>query len=201
MVNVINALKEKFGGKQMNQRYDPDSAAFAQQLMASQDPPDAASQASRDALEINIHTIEDDGLRRQLEALSIIPAQEPKIVRMYNDQGAVTAEIPVAGTPARPVSWAMALRVVISSVTPTRFITPRQAIMYKNQLRNDCLKIKRDMSREERKLFTHYINQIERYGCEAIDDSVNGNKMLSLKTVGKQIGVKVNNNAPIGGGN
>lgn len=195
MVDIINAFKNKFGGKETKNRYDPDAAAYAQQLMASQDPPDSVSQASRDALEINIHTIEDDGLRRQLEALSIIPAQEDQIVRMYDDKGNVTAEIPIAGAPARPVSWAMALRVMISSVTPTRFITERQAVMYKNQLRNDCLKIKRDMSREERKMFTHYINQFERYGCEAIDDSVNGNKMLSLKTVGKQIGVKVNNNS------
>jgi hypothetical protein len=90
------------------------------------------------------------------------------------------------------------LRVAISSVTPTRFITKKLAILYKNRLRAEFLNIKRHMKREDRDLFTDFINQIEIYCCEAIDDAVDGQKMLALKTTGKSMRVKVNNNEPIG---
>jgi hypothetical protein len=92
----------------------------------------------------------------------------------------------------------LALRVAISTVTPTRFITKKQAMMYKNRLRGDILKIKMNMSREDRKIFYDYISQIETFCCEAIDDSVDGQKMLALKTTGKSMRVRVNNNESFG---
>ena len=193
MVNIINAVKNRFG-KQERQTYDPLAEGITQQLVASQDPPDAASQASRDALEINIHTIADEGIMRQLDSLSVIPAQPDKTVRLYNDAGAVISEIPISGAPARAVPWALALRVAMSSVTPTRFITKKQAVMYKNRLRAEFLTIKKHMSRADHELFIDYINQVELYCCEAIDDSVDGQKMLALKTTGKSMRVRVNNN-------
>jgi hypothetical protein len=197
MAGLVNAVKEKLSGKEAKHKYDPDAAAYAQQLMASQDTPDAASQSSRDALEINIHTIEDPGLLRQLDALCIIPAQPDRVIRMLDGKGGII-EIPITGSPARPVSWALALRVAISSVTPTRFITKKLAVLYKNRLRAEFLNIKRHMKREDRDLLTDFINQIEIYCCEAIDDAVDGQKMLALKTTGKSMRVKVNNNEPIG---
>lgn len=199
MPSIVNAIKNKFSSKQPQSLYDPDTAAYTRQLLASQDPPDAASQASRDALEINIHTILDDGLLRQLDALCVIPAQEDKILRLYNDGGDVISEIPISGAAARPVSWALALRVAISSVTPTRFITKKQAVMYKNRLRAEFLTIKRHMRKSDRELFLDFVNQIELYCCEAIDDSVDGQKMLALKTTGKSMRVRVNNNEGFNG--
>jgi hypothetical protein len=149
-------------------------------------------------LEINYYTIADDGLTSQLDSLSVIPAQEEKTFRMYNDKGGLISEIPISGAPARPVPWALALRAAISAVNSTRFITKKQAVMYKNQLRNDILKIKRDMTRSERQMFIHYVNQVERICCMAIDDCVDGQKMLALKTTGKSMRVRVNNNEAIG---
>jgi hypothetical protein len=55
------------------------------------------------------------------------------------------------------------------------------------------------MSREDRKMFLDYINQIETFCCEAIDDSVDGQKMLALKTTGKSMRVRVNNNEGFNG--
>jgi hypothetical protein len=198
MVDIINAVKNRFSSQPKQHQYDPDSVAYAQQLLASQDPPDAASQQARDNLEINIHTIEDNGLMRQLDNLCIIPAQHDKEIVTYYDNGEVANRIPISGSPAKPIPWALALRVAVSAVNCTRFINKKQAVMYKNQLRNDCLKIKRDMNRSDREMFTHYINQIERYCCEAIDDSVDGQKMLALKTTGKSMRVRVNNNDGFG---
>jgi hypothetical protein len=186
-------LRGKFG-KGQKQSYDPAIEGYTAQLLASQEPPDAASQSSRDALEINIHTIEDPGLTHQLDALSIQPEQRYSYP-IYDPlcSGKVLRN-EVVTVPARPVSWALALRVAISTVTPTRFITKKQAMMYKNRLRADVLRIKRNMSREDRKLFLDYINQIETFCCESIDDSVDGQKMLALKTTGKSMRVRVNNN-------
>ena len=199
---MVERVKSFFGrGSGQKQRYDPALEGYTAQLLASQEPPDAASQSSRDALEINIHTIEDPGLTHQLDALSIQPEREYKYpiydpldpTRKLRDE--------IVTVPARPVSWALALRVAISTVTPTRFITKKQAMMYKNRLRADVLRIKRNMSREDRKLFLDYINQIETFCCESIDDSVDGQKMLALKTTGKSMRVRVNNSEGFGAKN
>ena len=197
-MGLLNAVKNRFTNKQPQQLYDPAAEAYTQQILNSQDPPDAASQASRDALEINIHTIADDGITRQLESLSVTPAMPDRVIHLPDGVGGFF-DIPIAGCSARPVSWALALRVAVSSVTPTRFITKKQAVAYKNRLRCDFLKIKRNMNREERKMFMDYINQIELFSCEAIDDSVDGQKMLALKTTGKSMRVRVNNNEPFNG--
>jgi hypothetical protein len=191
---IIAAVKSRFS-KNSQQSYDPLVEGITQQLVASQDPPDAASQASRDALEINYYTIADEGLMRQLDSLSVIPKQPDRTIR-YEDGKGGFSEIPINGAPARPVPWALALRVAISSVTPTRFLTKKQAAMYKNRLRAEFLTIKKHMSRSDHEMFMDYINQIELYCCQAIDDAVDGQKMLALKTTGKSMRVKVNNNEP-----
>jgi hypothetical protein len=192
-------LKEKFKRQPQHQNYDPAAESYTQQILASQDPPDAASQASRDALEINIHTIQDSGLTNQLDKLSIQPEQDYTIPIYDPLHPGVKLRDETITVPARPVSWALALRVAISTVTPTRFITKKSAMMYKNRLRADFLRIKRNMSREDRKMFLDYINQIETFCCEAIDDSVDGQKMLALKTTGKSMRVRVNNNEGFNG--
>ena len=48
-------------------------------------------------------------------------------------------------------------------------------------------------------MFLDYINQIETFCCEAIDYSVDGQKMLALKTTGKSMRVRVNNNEGFNG--
>jgi hypothetical protein len=197
MSGILSAVRNRFS-KPNHQTYDPLAEGITQQLIASQDPPDAASQQSRDALEINIHTIVDEGIMRQLESLSVIPAQQSRTIRIQNEGGGFT-EIPIDGSPARAVPWALALRVAVSSVTPTRFITKKQAIMYKNRLRAEFLTIKKHMTRSDHEMFNDYINQVEIYACQAVDDSVDGQKMLALKTTGKSMRVRVNNNENFNG--
>jgi hypothetical protein len=193
LVSILDRFRSK-----PQQRYDPFVEGCTQQILASQDPPDAASQQSRDNLEINIHTIEDSGLTRQLDALSIQPEREYTIPIYDPLNPTLKLRDEKITVPARPVSWALALRVAVSSVTPTRFITKKQGMMYKNRLRADFLRIKRNMTREERQMFLDYINQVEIFCCEAIDDAVDGQKMLALKTTGKSMRVKVNNNEGFG---
>jgi hypothetical protein len=192
---VLEGLKEKFSRSAPHQKYDPFVEGCTQQILASQDPPDAASQQSRDSLEINIHTIADDGLTRQLDALSIQPAREYSLPIYDPLQPGVILKYETISVPAQPVPWALALRVAISTVTPTRFLTKKQAMAYKNRFRGDILKIKRNMSRAHRDLFLDYVNQIELFCCQAIDDAVDGQKMLALKTTGKSMRVRVNNNS------
>jgi hypothetical protein len=197
MSGILNAVRNRFS-KPSHSTYDPLAEGITQQLIASQDPPDAASQQSRDALEINIHTIADEGIMRQLESLSVIPAQQSRTIRVANGDGGFI-EVPIDGSPARAVPWALALRVAVSSVTPTRFITKKQAIMYKNRLRAEFLTIKKHMTRSDHEMFNDYINQVEIYACQAVDDSVDGQKMLALKTTGKSMRVRVNNNENFNG--
>jgi hypothetical protein len=197
MSGILNAVRNRFS-KPTHSAYDPLAEGITQQLIASQDPPDAASQQSRDALEINIHTIADEGIMRQLESLSVIPAQQSRTIRVANGDGGFI-EVPIDGSPARAVPWALALRVAVSSVTPTRFITKKQAIMYKNRLRAEFLTIKKHMTRSDHEMFNDYINQVEIYACQAVDDSVDGQKMLALKTTGKSMRVRVNNNENFNG--
>lgn len=191
-------IKSFFGRGSVQKQYDPDAVAIAQQLLASQEPPDAASQASRDGLEINIHTIDDFAVSRQLEALSIIPAQEDKIIRVYNDKGVVISEVPISGSPPKPVFWALAARVAISPVNSTRFITKRESMAIKNKTHADFLRMKIKMSREERRNYGDYLSQIENFACGCPSDSVDGQKMLALKTAGKSMRVRVNTNESFG---
>jgi hypothetical protein len=190
---VLEGLKNPFH-KAPKQQYDPFVEGCTQQLLASQDPPDAASQQSRDSLEINIHTIADDGLTRQLDALSIQPAREYSLPIYDPLRPGIILRNETIFVPAQPVPWALALRVAISTVTPTRFLTKKQAMAYKNRFRGDVLKIKRNMTRAQRDMFLDYVNQIELFCCQAIDDAVDGQKMLALKTTGKSMRVRVNNN-------
>ena len=190
---VLEGLKGRFN-REPKHTYDPFVEGCTQQILASQDPPDAASQQSRDSLEINIHTIADDGLTRQLDMLSIQPERTYNFPIYDPLHPGVILKYEAVTVPAQPVGWALALRVAISTVTPTRFLTKKQAMAYKNRFRGDVLKIKRNMSRAHRDLFLDYVNQIELFCCQAIDDAVDGQKMLALKTTGKSMRVRVNNN-------
>lgn len=183
---------------------------YAQQFIAAAGPTSAAADAARGELEINIHTIEDEGLVRALDKLCIIPAK--KTILWYNKDGNIVGygispppeskdvfsrEFEV---PAKLVPWALAARAAMSKVMSTRFIEKRSVVTYKNRLRCDFMKIKRTMSREDRKMFVPFLNQIEMYCLTALDDDVNGQKMLALKTSGKHLKVGVtSDNGNFGG--
>jgi hypothetical protein len=179
-------LRRKFRGKR--DVYDPSAEVYAQSILNSQGPDSASHEAIMKDLEINIHTILDEGITDQLDELQVTPEQQYKIKIPNGDGGLVERTIFV---PKRPVPWALALRVAVSKLGATRFISKRDATIYKNRQRNEFLKIKRSMSYEERRLFSSYVNQIEFQCLEAIDDSIEGQKMLALKTSGRHLRVGV----------
>jgi hypothetical protein len=174
---------------------------YTQQCLAAMGPTSAAQDAARGELEINIHTIEDEGLMRKIDMLCVIP--EKTIMLWYNSDGNIVGQgisAPPGSKdvtsrpfvyPAKLVPWALAARAAMSKVMSTRFIEKRNAIAYKNRTRCDFMKIKRTMSREDRRLFVPFLNEIELYCLTALDDCVNGQKMLALKTSGKHLKVGV----------
>lgn len=184
---------------------------YTQQFIAAAGPTSAAADAARGELEINIHTIEDEGLIRALDKLCVIPAKKSflwydtdgnmvgeGLVNPSDSKNVVSKEFVVA--PATLVPWALAARAAMSKVMSARFIEKRCAVTYKNRLRCDFMKIKRTMSREDRKMFVPFLNQIEMYCLTALDDAVNGQKMLALKTSGKHLKVGVSSdNGNFGG--
>lgn len=187
-------LRKKFAGK--HDSYNPAIEGYTQALLNSMGPPSANEEAARKDLEINIHTIEDEGLLSKLDFLSITPEQ--KYVIYLNAAGDIVSKdstgekMPKEITiHARPVPWALAARVAMSKVIATRFIAKRDAIIYKNRVRAEFLKIKRSMTREDRMLFAPFLNQIELYCLTALDDAIDGQKMLSLKTSGRHLRVGV----------
>ena len=190
--------------KQKHEEYNPSAEVYAQGIINSQGADPSTHEAAMKELEINIHTILDEGITKQLDQLAVTPEQKYKIyldkegnIVGKETKDSVPREITI---PPQPVPWALALRVAVSKVSATRFITKRDAIIYKNRLRNEFLKIKREMSREERHYFTSYVNQIELQCLEAVDDCVDGQKMLALKTSGKHLKVGVQTGSVGGGG-
>jgi hypothetical protein len=194
MVSFIDKIRRP----KKEDRYDPDAVVFTQQLIASQEPPDAASQAAKDAEGINIHAIEDTPLLRIAEELSIIPAQPDRIIKMSDGNGGII-EVPISGKNAEPVPWAMGLRAAKSPVTSTRFVTKKIALRKENRMRRNFLVMKINMSQSSRRYFSDFLNFEEDNAVDGIFDSVDGQKMLALKTTGKNMRVKVNNNESFNG--
>jgi hypothetical protein len=170
--------------------FDPITAGYTQGLLNSMNPMPANEEAAMRDLEINIHTIKDDGITRRLDYLSVTPAYSYTVPVPDGVGNFVDKEIKV---PATPVGWALATRFAISAVGATRFLKEKDAKAYKNRQRAEFLKIKRGMRRYDREVFGPAINQLEQISLENIDDSVNGQKMLSLKTSGKNLHVGVEN--------
>jgi len=204
MPHLSNPFK-KSDDRQKEQAYRTEG--YVQQSLASLAPSSAAADASRGELEINIHTIEDEGLLRKLDLLCTIP--ERRTILWYDANGlivgqGISAPVGVKAVssrefvyPAQIVPWALAARVAMSKVMSTRFIEKKTVVTYKNRTRCDFMKIKRSMSREDRKLFVPFLNEVELYCLTALDDDVDGQKMLALKTSGKHL--KVGVSSPIGG--
>lgn len=176
--------------KKQESQYNPAAESYAQALLNSASAPSANEEQSMRELEINIHTIKDESLVRKLEQLSITP-EKKYVIPAYDENGKRKAMDDTITIPAQPVPWALAASVAVSKVFASRFITNYDAVTYKNRIRNEFLKIKRNMSREDRYLFGSFLNEIELYALTAIDDSVNGQKMLSLKTSGRHLRVGV----------
>jgi hypothetical protein len=176
--------------KKPDNTFDPVTTGYTQGLINSLNPMPANEEAALRDLEINIHTIRDDGITRRLDNLSVTPEYTVDIPLM-NDKGEIVSK--QIKMPAAPVGWALAARIAISEVTATRFLTEKKAAVYKNRQRAEFLKIKRDMRRHDREIFGHSINQLEQIALEHLDDSVNGQKMLALKTSGKNVRVGVEN--------
>jgi hypothetical protein len=195
-------LRSKFG-KGKHNVYDPDAAVYAQGIINSQAPESADIQKARAELDINIHTIVDEGIIAQLDELQVTPEHKYKIYLdregNYCSKETVGCSEKDITVPPHPVPWALALRVAVSKVSATRFITKQDARIYKNRMRNEFLKIKRGMTQEERFTFVSYVNQIELQCLEAVDDCVDGQKMLALKTSGKHLRVGVQTGAAVGG--
>jgi hypothetical protein len=182
---------------------------YTQQVINSMGPTSAAADQARENLEINIHAIEDEGLLAKLDKLCILPEQ--RSFAWYNNCGQIvsigmSAPVGVENVHSKEVvvkqaeivPWAMALRVLVSKVMPTRFIEKRNVVTYKNRVRADIMKIKRTMSREDRKMFVPFVNEVELYVLTGLDDSVSGQKMLALKTSGRHLKVGVSSQ-PEGG--
>ena len=167
----------------------------------------AAADAARGELEINIHTIEDEGVIKKLDMLCTIP--ERTIMLWYNRDGMIVGQglsAPPGSKdvtsypfvyPAKLVPWAIALRVLSSKVMSARFIEKKVVVAYKNRVRAEIMKIKRTMSKEDRKMFAPFVDAVELYILTGLDDDVDGQKMLALKTSGKHL--KVGVSAPLGG--
>ena len=188
-------LRERFASKK-NQP-DPVIEGYTEQIIAGLGPAAAQGEDNRVLEGTNKDAIEDEGLMRQLDNLCITPARDYTI--FMDKEGNIVPEGTIDAQPhtihvsARPVPWALALRVAVTKVMATRFITRKDALIYKNRTRNDFLKVKRLMSRSDRSLFTPYVNFWETYSLTAFDDDVDGQKMLALKTSGRSFSVGVRN--------
>jgi hypothetical protein len=174
--------------------FDPIAAGYTQGLLNSLNPMPANDEAAMRDLEINIHTIRDEGITRRLDNLSVTPEYT------YNfpvpDGLGKVVDKPIM-VPAQPVGWALAARFAVSEVTATRFLKEKDVKAYKNRQRAEFLKIKRSMRRRDREIFGPALNQLEQIALQHIDDSNAGQKMLALKTSGKNLHVGVNTNSGV----
>lgn len=173
----MSLLKKLFKPKEQN--IGPMAEDYAHSIVASQGPSPASEEQARQDMGINIHTIEDDRLTKMLDSLCVVNS-EVNVLNPATNQ----MEINVISYP-RP--WAMALRVAISKVNACRFLSKEDAVTTKLKLRNEVEKIKLTMSRSDLELFGPFINLvIAVYAEPAIDDSIDGQKMLGLKVQSRE---------------
>lgn len=176
--------------RRKEEAFDPIIAGHTQALLNSLNPMPANEEQMMKDLEINIHTIKDDGINRRLDNLSVSQPYDLPIEVPDGQGGTVKQTIHM---PSLPVGWALAARMAVSPITATRFLSERQAAIYKNRQRAAFLKIKRNMRRVDRELFGDALDQLEQIALQHIDDSVRGQKMLSMKTSGRSVHVGVEN--------
>lgn len=169
---------------------------FAQTFAATSTQPSAADSEMRKNLDIDIHTIEDEGITNIIDRLCEgIPYKEivydkdgkPAVVQVT--ENGVDKFTPVTVEHRYFLPWAPALRVAISKVLSTRHIDNYDVETDKLKLRNEFARIKRTMNRRDRAVFTPLINIVLLYCETALDDARNGRKMLALKVQRKDLTV------------
>lgn len=180
-MGLLNLLKPK-----QPEQYGPRPEDYAHAIVASQGPSPAAEEQARQDMGINIHTIEDDRILKMIDALCVVGSK-------------IIITNPVTGKEevhevSYPRPWAMALRVAVSKVNACRFLSQTDAVTTKLKLRNEIEKIKLKMTQSDLELFGPFINiVIAVYAEPAIDDSVNGQKMLGLKVQSREYKVGFSN--------
>jgi hypothetical protein len=175
--------------KSKPQDYGPTASDYAHSILASQGPSPAAEESARQDMGINIHTIEDERILKMLDALSVVGGSIPN---PKYDPSNTTSNEPEFVEISYPRPWAMALRVAVSKVNACRFLTKEEAVTTKLKLRNEVEKIKLTMSHSDLELFGAFINIVVAvYAEPAIDDSIDGQKMLGLKVQSREWKVKL----------
>lgn len=168
-------------------------AAYANSIVSSNNQ--SASEAEmRKELEINIHMIEDEGLLKKLDALSIIFESYPMLDKEGTPIFDKATGKPILIEKRYVREWALALRVYASKVLATRWMDRTEAEIAKLQLDRDFLKIKRSMDVEERAVFSVFVDSVKAYCRGAIDDCIGGRKGLLLKVSRKSFEVGLNSN-------
>ena len=179
--------------------HDGIAATFA----ATSTQPSAMDAEMRKNLDIDIHTIEDEGLTNILNSLcegipirTRVYDEDGKLVVHLNkdNEGNIVEAIPVTTEHRYYLPWASALRFAISKVFSARFLDVYDAETDKIRLRNEFAKIKRGMNRRDREAFTPLINIILLYCETALDDAKGGRKMLALKVQRKDLTVGLTRN-------
>lgn len=165
------------------EQYDigPTLEGYAHTIIASQGPSPASEEQARQDLQINIHTIEDEQILRTLDALCVVKDEYKTIDTLTNIETTHIISYP------RP--WALALRVAVSKVLACRFLSKENATTDKLKLRNEIEKIKLSMNSRDLEIFSAYINMVLLYAETGIDDSVDGQKMMSLKVQHRELKV------------
>ncbi len=178
---MVQLLKHKPKEQDMG----PTLEGYAHTIINSQGPSPASEEQARQDLQINIHTIEDEQVLKTLAALQVV--KDTYVLRNHKTGLDETHEI------SYPRPWALALRVAVSKVLACRFLTKENAVTNKLKLRNEIEKIKLTMNRSDLELFGPYINMVLLYAESGIDDSVDGQKMLSLKVQHREYKVGLSN--------
>lgn len=182
MASLLNKLF-----KPKSQDIGPRSEDYAHSIVASQGPSPASEEQARQDMGINIHTIEDERILKMLDGLCVVIG---KTTILDGDGNLKEVDI------SYPRPWAMALRVAVSKVNACRFLTKDEAVTTKLKLRNEIEKIKLKMSASDLELFGPFINIVVAvYAEPAIDDSVDGQKMLGLKVQSREykVGLSTSN--------
>jgi hypothetical protein len=171
---IKNLLKPK-----PQQEYGPRAEDYAHSIVAGQGPSSAGEEQARQDLGINIHTLVDEKIYKMIEALTVVGSQ-------FTIRDPVTGEDKLF-TVNYPRQWAMVLQVIVSKVNACHFLTKEEAITNKIKLRNEVDKMKLTMTNTDIDMFGSLINiVIIMIGEPSISDSIDGQKMLSLKVQSRE---------------
>lgn len=154
--------------KPHEQNMGPSPEDYAHAIVAGQGPMSASEEQARQDLGINIDTIEDEDVIKLIDSLCVVQVNGIRYMR----------------------PWAMSLRVMVSKVNACRFLSESEAVTVKLKLRNELKAIKLTMNKSDLAQFGAFVNTVlASYVEPAIDDSVNGQKMLSLKVQSREFKV------------